>query len=379
METDSRVWLKKKFKKYYWDTEVSGPSEIHRREFGVGTLDDKIKFRHKSFSTDKKLNQYLRTEAPYYISYSAAYYEFPEQPMQSKNWLGADLIFDLDKQMDYLNAEKLTQVKDEALNILDFLGDDFGFLKSDIRVNFSGSKGYHIHVFSEDVRSLSAESRRQIIEYISGADVDVEKFMRFEDGNPGLKYSHGRQVGVGGKWLGPTPDSRGWAKRIYDAVEEILKMPREELENIDGIGAKTAEKIVAGREKNLKHLRAGRWNAFWDDLRPNVKKQIQKRAVKVTDDDKQVTADISRLIRLPDTIHGGSGLLAKTVKRIESFNPLTEAVAFRGEDAKIRLTKDVSGFDLMENRWGPYTVGQEIVLPEYACVYLILKDKADAV
>ena len=42
MNTDTKGFLKKKFKEYYWNNKVKEPSEIHKREFGVGTLEDKI-------------------------------------------------------------------------------------------------------------------------------------------------------------------------------------------------------------------------------------------------------------------------------------------------------------------------------------------------
>ena len=43
---------------------------------------------------------------------------------------------------------------------------------------------------------------------------------------------------------------------------------------------------------------------------------------------RQVTLDPYRLVRIPNTLHGETGLVAKPVKRLESFNPAKDALAF---------------------------------------------------
>ena len=377
LSPETKVYLKKRFKNFFWKNTIPAPNQIYKREFGVGTLEDKIKFRHKSFTTDRELNQYLKTDAPYYISYSAAYYEFPQQPMAEKVWRGADLIFDLDKQMDFLDKKLMDEVTVEAQSLYDFLLDDFGFSKDEISVNFSGSKGYHLHVQTESVKQLDSNARRDIIDYISGNGLDVESFLKTQDATRGIRFRHGRPSGVAQKLLGPTAQSTGWAKRLYDVTEEILSLDFEELKSIKGVGVKTAEKIVTEREKNLKHLGEGRWTAFWGLFNAKMKNRILSRAIKITDDDKQVTGDISRLIRLPETIHGGSGLIAKKVNSIHDFDPLTQTIAFNDGEIKIKLKNEIPQFDLMENSWGKYGLGQVVDVPDYVGIYLMLKGKAE--
>ena len=377
MNTDSKVFLKKRFKDYYWGREVEAPGEVHRREFGVGTLEDKIRFRHKSFKTGKELNQYLKTEAPYYISYSVAYYEFPSQPMGDKRWLGADLIFDLDKPMELLNQTRLDEVKAEAVSLVGFLTDDFGFKGGEISVNFSGSKGYHIHVFSDEVKTLNQDARREIIDYVTGTGLDMEYFVRNVDGPAGVRFERGKAKAVAGSSVGPKPGSRGWAKRIYAVTEELINMPVEELEKIEGVGKKTAEKLAARRAQNMRFLGDGKWDLLWGEFKSGIKKQIYSKAVAIKDEDRQVTMDTSRLIRLPGTIHGGSGLVAKKVKDVSTFNPLVHALAFGKEKVGIILSSDVGVFQLGGGEYGPYTAGETASLEEYAAVYLLLKDKAE--
>jgi len=378
MNTETKVYLKKRFKEYYWSHEVAAPSEVHKREFGVGTLEDKIKFRHKAFKSEKELSQFLRTEAPYYISYSAAYYEYPGQPMGEKCWLGADLIFDLDMPMTLLDQGRLDDVKAEAEALVEFLVEDFGFSMDDIRVNFSGSKGYHIHVVSEDVRTLSADARREIIDYIAGTGLDLDYFIKETGGPAGVKWGRFNPKVVSGGRTGPKSDSKGWAGRIYRVTDDVLRMPPEKLCAFAGVDKRTAKKVEDNRETYLRAFGEGRWELPWKELKGGIlKRSIESQAVQVTDEDRQVTGDVSRLIRLPDTIHGGSGLLAGRVADLESFNPLTDAVAFTGGDVKARMLADVGVFDLMGRRFGGYKASEEVALPECAGVYLMLKGLAE--
>jgi len=225
MNIETKVFLKKKFTEYYARHIVPAPSEIEKREFGFGTLTDKIKLRHKSFRTEKDLHGFLRREAPYYVSYSAAYYDFPANPMNEKVWRGAELIFDLDVPMKFLEREALSKVKKETWKLLDFLKEDFGIPEKEISVNFSGSKGYHIHVTSDNVKSLGRDERREIVDYITGK-------INFKDH---LRYSGLKEEEI----LGPKKGDSGWPGRIYQSLHDFIKNSTEkELMEIPGIGEK---------------------------------------------------------------------------------------------------------------------------------------------
>ncbi|MEA3254725.1 MAG: DNA primase small subunit PriS [Candidatus Altiarchaeota archaeon] len=393
MNTETKIFLKKKFKGYYSRHRIPAPPEVDRREFGVGTLSDKIKIRHKSFKTERDLGNFLRREAPYYISYSTAYYEFPQnQPMETKNWLGAELIFDLDIKMDLLNSSKLVRVRDETLNLVDFLVTDFGIPKKDIQVNFSGSKGYHIHVLNEEVKKLGGEERREIVDYVSG-DIDFMDYLE-----PDRDVNTGEEI-----ITGPKKGDAGWYGRIYAGLHNFIRdSPIEDLMEVKGIGKKKAESIYRNKKKILDELERGRYNYIpqiitidlhssqrpdpnvkeYDMIKnvssPLVQKIIDEKAVKTLaaeDTDKMVTIDTSRLIRLPETIHGGSGLIAKKVKNLEEFDPLTEAVAFGEEKIRIDLKDKVSRFEIGGARFGPLHGTVEV--PEFVGMYLLLKGLGD--
>jgi DNA primase small subunit len=192
-----------------------------------------------------------------------------------------------------------------------------------------------------------------------------------------VTFERGKERVIGGSRIGPKRDSKGWARRVYNVTERLINSSMEELQEMDGVGRKTAERIVAARGQNIRLLNEGMWDALWSQFKSGIKKQVYSKAVCITDDDKQVTSDISRLIRLPDTIHGGSGLLAMRVNDLGSFNPLLQAVVFKGEKRQIRVIHDVGVFQMMGQDYGPYASDTTQILDEYAAVYLMLKDKAE--
>lgn len=395
MDIDTRIFLKKKFKDYYFRNRVAAPSEIERREFGVGTLDVKIKARHKSFPNERELNNYLKREAPFYVSYSSAYYEFPKnQPMSQKIWLGADLIFDLDADMAFLDRSVLEGVKRETLNLVDFLVSDFSFTKKNICVNFSGSKGYHIHVMDDEIRELGSEGRREIVDYVSGS-IDFKNYLRLD-----MDRATGTEI-----ITGPKKGDLGWPGRLYSGIYDfILNSGLEELKTVDGIGNKKAKEIYDNKGRILKELERGRYNYIPEivtiklsSLRtsdpnvriplikevnsPLVQKIVDDKAVKTLaagDTDKMVTLDTSRLIRLPDSLHGGSGLKASRVGDLDGFDPLRDSVVFGDEEMELDIRENVPRFQLMDKEFGPFRKGKT-KLEEYAAVYLLLKDKAEIV
>ena len=392
MDINTKIFLRKKFKEYYWKNskKIKAPIEIEKREFGIGTLDKKIKARHKSFSTEIEMQNYLKREAPFFISYSAAYYEFPSnEPMSSKNWLGADLVFDLDMEMPLLNKEKLQKVKKEIINLRDFLLNDFGFSQQEIEINFSGSQGYHIHVISKKIKNLGSDERREILDYISG-NINLNEFW----------YPESNII------RGPKKEEYGWRGRIWNELYNFLKNSNiNELKKTPGIGEKKAKIIINNRDKILDDLKKGIYNSLADvgvitfdtvDVSrkvsddPNVSVKVIKRirskvlqkiikakAISVsasTDVDKMVTIDTSRLMRLPDSLHGGSGLIAKKVLDIDKFNPLIDAIAFKEkEEITIKLNRSIEKFDFInEEKVGPFKEGIARVSTPLA-IYLILK------
>jgi len=85
------------FRGYYFKPNmIETPDMIEQREFGYMQFGQVGMVRHLSFNSMKELTATIIKEAPADIYCSNAYYRFPTYPMQEKQWLGADLIFDID-------------------------------------------------------------------------------------------------------------------------------------------------------------------------------------------------------------------------------------------------------------------------------------------
>ena len=327
-------FIAKHFQQFYKTHQVSVPS-VSMREFGFG-FEKKIDLRHKAFQSQKDLQDYFVSKVPLYASYSAAFYEYPAaRPMTAKNFLKAELIFDLDANPTHdghnpvMCSRCQETVRADAIRLLeDFLFSDFGFSKNETTINFSGSKGYHVHVATDALMQLSSTQRDQLVEYCAGMNVDFARF--FSSGKHKNLPMVERQVEV---IAGPSSSSKGWAKRILDHALAMLNLPQEDFIakfRKAGYTKKQAESIFENRGYVSSQLSSGRWSA------------IEKPGLLVAEIastagigrnvslDRAVTTDMSRLIRIPDTLHGDTGLVAKTISfsELPSFDPANSATAF---------------------------------------------------
>jgi DNA primase small subunit len=364
VQTEEEKFLRKKFSDYYGASPLSA-SGLEKREFGFGGWEKKIEFRHLAFRNEGELRARLVSEAPLYISRSVAYYEFPDaRPMPKKNWLGSDLIFDLDAEAHscgkFTCQKCLDRVKQDAVKLIEeFLLPDFGFSKGEIFVNFSGSRGYHVHVVSDAIYDLDREARREIADYVSGTGLSFER----------LFWNEGK------KFFGPLPSSGGFGGKFARAflarlsddsfassIARKLKKQEEreklkgaiERGNWDNIGIANREKKLSGKFEEMKLTMAGRIDA-------------------------NVTADTSKLIRMPDSLHGGSGFAAKRLASpdaLSSFEPMRHAPVFGDALIRVKAVEDVPALSIRDFSFGPIPKGEARELPEACAIYLLCKKAA---
>src|SRR5215217_4025417 len=98
-DTKTTSAIKKAFREYYFNQSkaIEEPLKMEQREFGYMQFGQAGMLRHLSFKSMKELDAMLVREAPSDVYCSNGYYQFPtQQPMQEKQWLGADMIFDID-------------------------------------------------------------------------------------------------------------------------------------------------------------------------------------------------------------------------------------------------------------------------------------------
>ncbi len=343
--------------------------------------------RHKSFATEKELVNYLRENAPAHAYHSAAIYKYPAADMANKGWLGADLIFDLDADhivsetelQQYSYEDLLVQVKKETEKLIDFMLNDFGFHEKDIELVFSGSRGYHIHIGTEEVRGLGSRERREIVDYVMGTGLDMKTFIDTQEEHSGKM--RGRED------LRLVPE--GWGKRLLkgliDLLHEIAEMEEEKaiekLKQIGELKEKNARNIIkiAKDDTVMVRIEKGQIPRFGKQIWEGITKAVTKTVrVKSADRvDEPVTSDIKRLIRLPNSLHGKSSLEVKPlrIETFEAFNPLDDAVVFG--DSPVEIT--VSRNSAIKLKGETYKVeqGEVVSVPEHVAVYFMCRGVAE--
>lgn len=400
------LFLQSKLKEFYNSFEVDSVPQIDSREFGIGEFGKKISNRHLSFKNKQELNSFLREKAPFYISYSNAKYEFPAaRPMEKKIFIGGDLIYEFDaddiktecklthdswkckscnangkgniekcpecgmgvKVEEWVCKECINETKTQTKKLLKILENDFGF-SNGIFINFSGSKGFHIHIRGEEVQHLSKAGRLELLDYITGTNIDFESM--------GFKYN--KTV-----YFAPKKEkARGWAKKLLNESEKFLESDAITIASNTSqqgynVTKSMAEKllkekhsIINGMDRGLlKSVQGVNGEKFWSSTLSFI---VDEQKLDV---DRQTSIDINKIIRVPNTLHGSTGLQAKelSVEELNNFDALKETVVLGSEEVKVNATSPQ--FYLNAKNWGPYN-NTEISLPVYAAFYLLARGNA---
>jgi len=402
-------FVRDKFAEYYQkhSSIVQPPASIEKREFGFLLFKERIMLRHKGFRDVDALRSFLKTIAPSDVYYSSAYYERPEVEMGEKGWLGANLIFDIDadhiptpcakthdtwvcgncgvvgrgvspRKCPSCGGQKFDEktwpcevclecAKAETMKLIDILTKDFGFSSEELRVAFSGHRGYHVHVESEEVQALDSLARKEIVDYVVGIGLET----RFH----GLEETGENKSRV---LAGPDLYDSGWRGRIARGTYDfLLTATPEELEKL-GLTKKVIDTVIQHKETLLQSWKEkGPWGIIKgigaESWRKIAQHGAEKQSAKI---DTVVTTDIHRLIRLANTLHGKTGLkkIEMPITGIEHFDPLESAVAFK-EGTITVLVSSAPQFRLGEEIYGPYEV-EKVELPTAVALLLLCKGVA---
>ena len=381
MDDRTREYLRGRFRDYYRSVSPSLPPDANLREWGhipwtpgSGTT----MVRHRSLYDLGDVDTFFADNAPRHAYFSAARYDDPgAATMGQKGWRDADLVFDLDA--DHLPGvdpettpypEMLDECKRALVRLLAFLEGDFAF--EDLTVVFSGGRGYHVHVRDESVRGLDSEARREIVDYVRAIDLDVDGLIRTVSDRGTTK----RVLRTEG----------GWGARVHEALvayaDDLRDMDdeaaRERLTEFDGIGEKGATTIRGAFDRNPAAVREGNVEAGGPGVRRLVAALTER--VTATDTapiDEPVTTDTRRLIRLPRTLHGGSGLVVTPIDRadVDAFDPLRDAVPDRFVGREIRIETDVDRTVELNGTHVTFESGTNTV-PEFAGIFLMARGEA---
>lgn len=329
----TKLFLKKKFEEYYSKNDIELPRKFERREFAfvpLEALPDFVMHRHISFRSEIDFRAYVLSNVPAHIYFSSAYYERPDEDrMEDKGWLGADLIFDVDADHLPVKTQSFEMsfelAKREIKKLTGVLRADFGI--RDMKTYFSGGRGYHVHVNDEEFLSLGSAERREIVDY--------------------LRLNSPKIV------VGDTIANSNAARRILNYL-------RKKLEEDERLASKL--KISPAdlkKEKLAKKV-----------IRAIERFDYTPLSIHI---DAPVTADIKRLIRLPGSLHGKTGLRVTEVEDIDSFNPLKDALAFGDEEVVVKVTKKMN---LSIGDFSRKIYPGRVRLPEYAAVFLMCRGVA---
>ncbi|RLM44485.1 DNA primase catalytic subunit PriS [Haloarcula sp. Atlit-47R] len=388
MEERTRAYLRGRFGDHYRQASVTPPPAANEREWGFIPWTEgpgETMVRHRSLLDLGEIEDFLGRRKPRHVYFSAGRYDEPSaSTMSDKGWRSSDLVFDLDA--DHLPsvvlgedsyAEMLEKCKDALLRLLDFLEDDFGF--EDLTVVFSGGRGYHVHVRDERIRHLERDARREIVDYVRGIGLEFDELVDEE----AVAGTAGRSSPAQKRTLST---EGGWSARAHRhmlaVVDDLLAMEEadalDRLQEYDGIGEGKATAALNAARSNYEQLEAGNIDvhpAFYQLAKILLHEVVAADNAPI---DEPVTTDTNRLIRLPGSLHGGSGLEVQRIDRedLDAFDPLVDPVpeTFRGHD----ITVEVTDGGLVELDGDSFTLeaGNQTV-PEHVGVFLMARGRAE--
>lgn len=378
MKAATLTFIRQRFTEYYEKNRLSPPSSVGQREFGFiffdGDYPEDIRMRrHIGFATPDEMQEYVRILIPAHAYYSVAYYGTPNAPtMGEKGWLGADLIFDLDADhlMRGSYQAMLDRIKEEAVKLVGVLTSELGIDPRQMKLIFSGGRGYHIHVHEIAFRSYTSQERRELVDYICGTGIDPGILADWKTGRPGwherlrvalLGYLTGLSEKPGKEAVRDLTAFRGIgetrATRFMEMTEGLiadLKTRPDRINLKDQTYGSVLETLLTEKDSPLAGL-------------------IREAGIQA---DEPVTTDIRRLIRLPGSLHAKSGFRTTPValKELDAFDPLIDGVAFGDRPVRIDAAGEYT-VPLLGNTW-QITKGTQQV-PEAVALFLCCRGMAE--
>jgi DNA primase small subunit len=384
--TDQNIMLlRNAFREYYfrYSKILETPEHIEQHEFGYMQFGAGM-IRHLSFRNIGELLAILIKEVPSDVYCSNAYYRFPTYTMQEKQWIGADLIFDIDAKDLHLpcepthsyfvctncsevqnsrfelcpscNTGKLTQtllpcnkcnyaLKKEVKHLVDLLMNDLGIKEESIHIYFSGNNGYHIHVLDNEFYRLDSQARSDIAGYLMGNDIMAES------------------IGV---------RKASSSSSSLSVVDFSVKFPKSGM--IYGWRQRIARKLGIDQSLSISKMdkivqQKGGYSGFKSELL----KMAKEMGVRI---DPLVTMDVHRVFRMAGTLNSKSGLTKVLCKEIESFDPSTDACFLMDKEVNVSVKSPIK----LKLKGQSFSLKKQTTkLPAYAAIYLICKRLAQVI
>lgn len=357
---------------YYSKADIYLPADIDKREFAFQPLGRDTYVRHISFPSAQEVRRYLTQNPPANAFYSSALFMFPHlKDMEQKGWIGSELLFDIDAdslpgcektiknvclncgfsypginecprcgsknvvEAESVSEECISKAASQAMRLIDVLKRDFGF--KDITVTFTGNRGFHVRVSCEQkCLRMTGDERREIVAYIKGVGLDLN-LLHIPRGG---RREKSRYV--------PHPSDGGWRGRIGWELYSSYNLDVSRRYTINDL-------IEAGLSYNVEEL-------------------VSKATISI---DEKVTMDIHRLVRIPGSLHGKTGLpsLLLTSDRLLNFRLTCELSPFKGKVSIIPVVDllDISIYD----RSLDLRRGESVTLEHCYAIFLLLRGLAE--
>ncbi len=423
------TYIKRLFQAYYQEKQFEIPkvSSFNLREFGLIPWEKKVYMkRHMSFDDLGSLRSYLITNAPRHLYSSGSLYLKPEVPdMNKKEYQGCDFIIDIDVDHFYTPCKdehdlwickecgnegtgmpqtcpnckgskfsKVSWVCDQCLDVakneinklvFNFLIPDFGIDEKHLKIAFSGHRGYHLKIEGEDLRKLNSEERREIVDYVSGKNVNFEIL--------GLNE---RFNGI----YGLLEENIGWSQKIMKKIIEVLNKPTNQIEtllldkNHFDFNTSVVTSFLKYKNDFLEVITKGErniWSIEGFGL-TNWKKLLRGIVALIGIElDEPVSIDIHRLIRYPGSLHGKTGFKVQEIElnELNDFNPLDEPnekldpIVFKSKQHttyKLEIIENKLPITTIKGEsFGPYIKGDIIDVPHHFAVFLLCKEVAKTI
>ncbi len=368
-------FMQKHFAKYYSANFVDSIPGVEFREFGFGVFKRKIANRNLAFTSAKEMNLFLRNEVPLFFSYSNSYYKYPANtPMNTKEWIKADIIYEFDADelglsvpqingVQWFAKEHLDEAKKQVFRLIDFLENDFAFSSEGVLINFSGKAGFHVHLRSSEIQSLNKRARIELVDYLTAQNMDYVNLGFDLDARP---ISCPTNMGL-------------WPNRIREKIKLFFEKDPKEIAKITSLSIKRSSLLVAEKEKVFDAMKNGtllsfdakKSKAFWQSVLDYV---VLQEKVPI---DRQTSTDLHKIIRVPATLHGDTGLIAKEVpfEKLKEFDSFKDTIVFSSNDFVKLSISSAPKFSLGGESFGPFeNVIEE--LPLFAAIFLIGKGAA---
>ncbi|WP_457612114.1 DNA primase catalytic subunit PriS [Methanocaldococcus sp.] len=282
------------------------PDQIRYREIAYG-YKNKVDNRNLSFKSEEEYKRWVLKNTPFHLYKSLAYMRYPSNSgAKNKEIFRRELAFDIDVHKtescehgdDWICKHCLNLAKKQAQYLIDeFLFPDFGLEEEDIKIVFSGNRGYHIYLKPRDenvretIEKYGKEERRLILNYILGKNLSLNNI------------------------------NSAWRRRIIKELRKY-KISIKGLKN-----ERNWNKILSKREDKKRII------------------NIIEKVKKFLEIDEKVMEDDIRLLRVINSLHGYTGFIVKdlTYKELKKFNPLKDAIFknFENKSFKIEIKEEI--------------------------------------